>query len=296
VIAAGRARFFPQFRLGAASSGASPITFSFDYNILNHVTAENQIRVGLRFEDAIGGFLAEHNSYMGAPIGDAGANGWHHFSVTTVPNSSTALNADIRVSMNVFSDDHWTLGTVLFDNFSVVIGSNNVPVATNIVMGALSGVAVAQRIIGGTHAPTDANGDPLAVTAIGAPALGTATTDGVNITYISAVGYVGNDAFTYTVSDGVGGIASAMVSVSVSGPGPDRFTSPVTAGVNDYKLTFSGAPLCHYALEWTGSLTPPIAWTPKITNTADVNGLVVYTNHQTATPGFWRIRFVPYAP
>jgi hypothetical protein len=288
-----RSDYFP---LGAAANGAAPVTFSFDYNIQNTVTAGNQIRVGLRFEDATGGFLGEHNSYIGTPNGDVGGNHWRHFSVTTVPNSTSALNADIRVSMNLFGDDHWTLGTVLFDNFSVIVGSNNVPLTSNITIGALSGVAATQRIVGGTYAPTDADGDPLTVTSVGAPGHGTATTDGMNITYTSTAGYVGTDAFTYIVSDGVGGIVSATVTVLVGGPGLNRSTSPVSAGPNDYRLTFSGAPLCHYVLEWTGNLMPPITWTPQLTNAADVDGLVIYTNHQTGTPGFWRMRYVSYAP
>ena len=82
----------------------------------------------------------------------------------------------------------------------------------------------------------------------------------------------------------------------VGGPGLNRSTSPVSAGPNDYRLTFSGAPLCHYVLEWTGNLMPPVTWTPQLTNAADVNGLVIYTNHQTRTPGFWRMRYVTYAP
>jgi hypothetical protein len=288
-----RANNFP---LGAAANGAGPVTLSFDYNILNVVTAGNQIRVGLRFEDAAGSLLGERNSYIGAANGDVGGVGWRHFSVTTVPNSANALTVDIRVSMNVFGDDPWTLGTVLVDNFVVVVGSNNVPIASNITIGALSGMGVTQRIIDGTYSPTDADHDPLAVTSVGVPGHGTVTTDGMNITYTSAAGYVGNDAFTYTVSDGVGGIASATVTVLVNGVGLNQLTSPVSVGVNDYSLTFSGAPWCYYALEWTDSLMPPVTWTPQMTNTADANGLVIYTNHQTKVSCFWRMRYVANAP
>lgn len=279
------------FSLGAAAHGASPVTFSFDYNILNPVTSGNQIRVGLRFENSTGGFLGEHNSYIGSPNGDGGANGWRHFSVTTTP-TSTAVNADIRVSMNIFGDDQWSLGPVLFDNFSVVVGANHAPVATNIWIGALSGVPVTQRIINGTHTPKDSDGDPLAVTALGSPAHGTATTDGVNITYTSSNGYLGTDNFNYTVSDGVGGMATATGMVTVGTPGLNQFASPANAGANNYLLTFFGAAFGSYALEWTASLLPPVIWIPQTTNAADINGLVTYTNYQTGSPGFWRMRYV----
>lgn len=282
------------FSLGAAAKGANPVTFSFDYNILNPVIAGNQIRVGLRLEGPTGGFLGEYNSYIGVPNGDVGANGWHHFSVTTVP-TATAVNADIRVSMNVFGDDHWSLGTVLFDNFTVLAGTNHIPVAGNVTIGALSGIAVTQRIVGSTHA-TDIDGDQLVVTAIGTPADGVVTTDGLNITYTSNTSYVGTDSFTYTVSDGVGGIAQATMTVSVGGLGLNRFANPTGVGASVYSLTFSGAPLCNYTLEWTASLTPPIIWMSQMTNTADGNGMLNYTNYQTVSSGFWRVRYVPYAP
>jgi hypothetical protein len=51
--------------------------------------------------------------------------------------------------------------------------------------------------------------------------------------------------------------------------------------------------LAKYALEWTGSLRPPTAWMPQTTNTAAANGMVNFTNQQLASPGFWRIRYVP---
>jgi hypothetical protein len=63
--------------------------------------------------------------------------------------------------------------------------------------------------------------------------------------------------------------------------------------VDDYLLSFSGAPRCQYALEWASSLTLPVIWTPQITNMADVNGLLSFSNHQTASPDFWRMRYVP---
>jgi hypothetical protein len=280
------------FSLGAAATGTNPVTFSFDYDILNPVAGNNNIRVGLRFFDITGGtFQGENNTHIGSDNGDAGANGWQHFSVTVTP-PSTAYTADIRVSMNIFGDDSWSNGTALFDNFVVRIGAETSPVAGNIAMQAWSGQGSTVQIIGGTQGQTDISGGPLTVSAVGAPSHGSATTDGTNITYVSNAGYSGSDSFTYTVSDGVGGIATANMTVTVASVGLNKLESPAIVSANHYRLTFSGIPSGNYALEWTGRLAPAV-WTPQGTNTADTNGLVIYTNVQTSAPGFWRTRYVP---
>jgi parallel beta-helix repeat protein len=64
---------------------------------------------------------------------------------------------------------------------------------------------------------TDPDGDALSVTGASTPANGTTVVnaDG-SITYTPAAGYVGTDSFTYTISDGRGGVGGASVSVTVS--------------------------------------------------------------------------------
>ena len=63
---------------------------------------------------------------------------------------------------------------------------------------------------------TDVDGDPLTVTAVSTPSHGTAGIgpDG-SITYPPVDGFAGNDSFTYDISDGAGGTATGVVSVSV---------------------------------------------------------------------------------
>jgi hypothetical protein len=284
------------FSLGAAAAGAYPVTFSFDYNILNAVTTGNNVRVGLRFFDSTGSvFQGENNSHVGANNGDAGGIGWRHFRVTVTP-PATAYAADIRVSMNVFGDDAWSNGPVLFDNFAVAIGSNSLPMASNFSVGTLTGVPITIRIIGGSHAPVDEDGNPLMVSAVGAAGQGTVTTDGTNITYIPSGGYGGSDSFTYTVSDGLGEIATAEVSVLVSAQTGARLETPSVLGQGGVQLTFQGAPLNLYALDWATNLVPPIAWQPQTTNTADSEGLLVVTNLSSGPAGFWRMRQVAEVP
>ncbi|MFN8442594.1 MAG: Ig-like domain-containing protein [Caldilineaceae bacterium] len=78
----------------------------------------------------------------------------------------------------------------------------------------------------------DPNSDLIAVTAVSAPALGSATMQGNQILYIPTSQQVGQDSFTYTISDGRGGQSSATVKVVVvvNSPPNARNDSFVVAG------------------------------------------------------------------
>ena len=82
----------------------------------------------------------------------------------------------------------------------------------------------------------DYDGDVLTITTVTTPAHGTATlaADG-SIVYTPSPGYIGNDTFTYTVSDGNGGTATTTVSVRVlpQWAGSRVFTDANANGVQD---------------------------------------------------------------
>ncbi|MBX3700927.1 MAG: tandem-95 repeat protein [Dokdonella sp.] len=65
---------------------------------------------------------------------------------------------------------------------------------------------------------TDPDGDSLSIVAVGTPAHGSAVISGGDIVYTPAAGYIGSDSFSYTIEDGHGGSASAMVVVTVGAP------------------------------------------------------------------------------
>jgi lysophospholipase L1-like esterase len=74
----------------------------------------------------------------------------------------------------------------------------------------------------GNGVDSDPDGDPLTVTEVGATDNGgTAIINGTNegVDYTPAIGFIGLETFTYTVSDGQGGSAQATVSVTVNGGG-----------------------------------------------------------------------------
>jgi subtilisin-like proprotein convertase family protein len=99
------------------------------------------------------------------------------------------------------------------------------------------------------------------------------------ITYTPVANFIGTDAFTYTVNDGRGGTASAMVIVQVSSASaltPNitgmTFTAPGT-----FTMRFAGIPGFTYHIERTGSLSSP-NWTDIASMTAPEDGQVVFTD------------------
>ena len=85
---------------------------------------------------------------------------------------------------------------------------------------------------------SDAEGDPLAVTAVTQGAHGAVTFTAAGATYQPAANYFGPDSFTYTVSDGRGGTATATVGVTVT-PVND---APTATGLPAVTLLEDAAP------------------------------------------------------
>ncbi len=63
---------------------------------------------------------------------------------------------------------------------------------------------------------TDADGDPLRIVAVATPAHGSIIFTDTLVSYTPTAGYVGADAFTYTISDGNGGASTAQVTINVT--------------------------------------------------------------------------------
>lgn len=92
---------------------------------------------------------------------------------------------------------------------------NTAPVAVADSVATPAGQAVT---IGVLANDSDPDGDSLTLGTIGSPAHGTASSNGSSVAYTPATGWFGQDSFTYAVSDGRGGSASATVSITVSAP------------------------------------------------------------------------------
>src|SRR6185295_82871 len=74
-------------------------------------------------------------------------------------------------------------------------------------------------------------GETLTVTAVTQGANGTAAFTGTGVTYTPAANYFGADSFTYTISDGHGGSATASVAVTVTNVNDDPIATNDSATV-----------------------------------------------------------------
>jgi large repetitive protein len=105
-----------------------------------------------------------------------------------------------------------------------VIAVNDAPVAADDVAGTDEDAAVTIDVLANDG---DADGDALAVTAVTPPAHGVAEiADAGHVRYTPAPDFHGADAFTYTVGDGAGGLATATVTLDVAAVND----APVAAG------------------------------------------------------------------
>ncbi|MFC7536036.1 Ig-like domain-containing protein [Sphingomonas sp. GCM10030256] len=89
---------------------------------------------------------------------------------------------------------------------------NDAPVANADSASTIQGAPVLIDVLAND---TDVDGDPLSIAAIGNAANGMVEIENGQVRYTPNAGFSGNDAFSYTVSDGVGGTAQGSVGVSV---------------------------------------------------------------------------------
>ena len=125
--------------------------------------------------------------------------------------------------------------TLKLDGLPDGLGPRNVPPTA-----VLDAVAAADAVTVAVLAnDSDANGDPLTVTAVTQPFHGTATLNAdATVTYAPNPGTGGLDSadkFTYTVSDGRGGTATAEVTINIrSRRVPPPSAPPIPPGVTGY--------------------------------------------------------------
>ncbi len=106
--------------------------------------------------------------------------------------------------------------------------TNQPPVATNASATiAENAPATAINVLSGC---SDPDGDTLTVTSVTTASHGTASLSGGVVYYKPNTGYLGTDSFTYTISDGYGGTATADVNITVEYFGPAAPTNTTPAG------------------------------------------------------------------
>ncbi len=144
-----------------------------------------------------------------------------------------------------------------------VCGINYNPVALNDSASLSIGTNVSVSVLAND---SDANGDPLSIMSITQPANGTAVINGTSVTYTPTLNFFGADSFTYTITDGQGGTATATVSVNVL-----RASQVITFGALATK-TYGDPP---FDLTATASSGLPVTYVSSNTAVATIAGSTV---------------------
>ena len=137
--------------------------------------------------------------------GYSSANGttWSLQSTATITMASSAL-----VGLAVDSANSGSLSAVTFDNVSVMVAANDTLTVDPATPGTVN-------VLANDAGPA---GTTLTVSSFSQGSKGTVVNNGGgNLAYTPAAGSIGIDAFTYTVSDGIGDTATATVNISING-------------------------------------------------------------------------------
>jgi subtilisin family serine protease len=212
----------------AADSPSGPYAGSLDLALTSAVFNLSGKR------DAVLSFSQRHSFETGADFGfvevsrDAGATwewitqasgSWPAFASTgriPLPSLDGAATARLRFRLKSNAgggQDGWALDDVLVQADSG--GTNGHPAAQPQEVATLPDTAVAITLAG-----TDPEGSPLSFTLGAGPSNGTLSGTAPALTYTPAPGFVGPDAFTFTVSDGTDTSAPAEVSITAAAPPP----------------------------------------------------------------------------
>ena len=136
---------------------------------------------------------------------------------------------------------------------------------------------------------SDPDGDPLSVISVTAMSTngGSVALAAGRVTYTPLPGFNGLDRFSYTISDGRGGTATADVEVLVvsgSLPGLNQVAIQVVPG--GVRIRFAGIPGRTYDLQRAPAVTGP--WSTLSIVVAPLHGLIEYLDTAPTSPAFYR--------
>lgn len=89
----------------------------------------------------------------------------------------------------------------------------------------------------------DFDGNPITLVAVGIPSHGTAVISGTNIFYAPTPGYLGPDSFTYSISDNLGGLGTATVTINVDTEAGDPPVAIISNLPTQYDYQSGGFPI-----------------------------------------------------
>jgi hypothetical protein len=142
---------------------------------------------------------------------------WNLANITSSENDFVDLyDQDDNHLVNMVTQNTYTIlgvadGTL--SHLKIKCGVNHIPVAQNDIKTVLENSTT--NSINVLPNDSDVDSNTLTIISVTAPSHGSSTTDGAYCYYTPTTSYHGADSFTYTISDGFGGTATATVSLTV---------------------------------------------------------------------------------
>jgi hypothetical protein len=307
------------------TNGDGPFTYQWQLNGTNILNATNaSYTVASAALTDAGTYMATANGVVGsasqsatltvkavATVALANLNQTYTGSALNATATTTPSGLTVNLTYNGSADaptnvgSYAVIGTVVDPNYAgsatntLVINSVTNLVAGTMNLGVQAGQTAALPLAKLLLRSTDPFGETLrVVSADSVSANGGAVVLGDSvINYTPANGYSGPDTFNYVIADTGGNTATGIITVTVTaaggGSGGSYNQLAVETVGSAVRLSYLGIPGTNYALEVTHDLTPPVTWTPVLTNPAAANGLLVFTNTPTGGQSFYRTRYVP---
>jgi hypothetical protein len=157
-----------------------------------------------------------------SPNGSAGTNGTF---VTFAPNANFYGTATFTYTARDAGGVERTANVTV-----TVTPVNDPPLAGPDTAGTNEDTPVTVSVLAND---TDVDSGALSVSAVTQGSNGTVTTNGATVTYTPAANFNGSDSFTYNVSDGFGGTATGLVTVSVAAVNDGPAANPDSASTRE---------------------------------------------------------------
>ncbi|HSU54759.1 MAG TPA: LamG-like jellyroll fold domain-containing protein [Candidatus Dormibacteraeota bacterium] len=182
---------------------------------------------------------------------------------------------------------------VMLDNI-LRLPANNPPVANNLAAATRQNVAIAIQVEKLIASASDPENDPIILNSVSSTSTngGSVSVSSNAVNYTPALNFIGADRFSYSVSDGRGGTASAFVLIQVrSADLPSGNMLPPIAISGGFEVSFVGIPGRTYNLQratnvsglWL-SLAPVTVGPDGLGSYADTNAPMANAFYRTVYP------------
>ena len=245
---------------------ASPITIGGGFlAISNHLVLSNTSVLNFTVGTSNSQVMVASNLTLNGTINISQGAGFGSGTNTLLTYRAAGILAGTAALGNTPAGYACKLDTNTAGLVNLVIKSlNSPPVATPATYYRNAGFPLTIAVTNLATNWSDPDGNPVTLTGVNNSTNGaTVTTDNTNVFYSHTNNVT--DQFTYTISDGQGGVATGTVNVVIN-PASTNFsiTGAMGNGDGSVTLSFAGVPGYTYWLEAATNLAPPVGWVDRV--------------------------------